>query len=209
VYVSDSGVKPGKNGFDPTGTDAVFSISKDKKEVQKIAKAKDLNRPNGLALMAGNLWVVALGGDELYRVTADGKKLDAQKMAKGTLDGLVALDDGSLLVSSWDGSSVYHGKPGGAFKAVAEGIKSPAGIGYDPKRHRVLIPSFQGDAVEARELAGVSAGLAPAAPLAPATPTKVADPKAQTAAANKAASTAAASAPAPATSGTAAPTTKK
>jgi hypothetical protein len=31
---------------------------------------------------------------------------------------------------------------------VIGGVPSPADIGVDPKRHRVLIPIFQGDRVE-------------------------------------------------------------
>jgi hypothetical protein len=70
-----------------------------------------------------------------------------QKLPKGQLDGVVVLDGGDVLVSSWEGSAVYRGKPGGEWKPVVENVKSPADIGYDSKRHRILIPSFQGNTV--------------------------------------------------------------
>ena len=63
------------------------------------------------------------------------------------LDGIVMLDNGELLVSSWAGSAVYRGKPGGEWKAAVENIKSPADIGWDAKRKRLLIPSFMGNSV--------------------------------------------------------------
>ena len=72
-------------------------------------------------------------------------------MPKGALDGIVALGDG-LLVSSWDAQAVYRGKPGGSFEIVIPGVKSPADIGYDTKRSRVLVPLFLGNAIEAYEL---------------------------------------------------------
>jgi hypothetical protein len=63
----------------------------------------------------------------------------------------VALGD-SLLVSSWQGSAIYRGKLGGAFELVLADQKSPADIGYDTKRGRVLVPHFTEDTVEAYEL---------------------------------------------------------
>ena len=48
---------------------------------------------------------------------------------------------------SWAGSSVFRGKPGGEWKAVVENVKSPADIGWDSKRKRLLIPSFMGNSV--------------------------------------------------------------
>ena len=42
---------------------------------------------------------------------------------------------------------MYRGKHRGDWKAVVENVKSPADIGYDTKRHRLLIPIFQGNTV--------------------------------------------------------------
>lgn len=165
VYVSDSGVKVGKEGFEPTGTDAVYEIAKGR-QPKAVFKSPDLLRPNGLALTGGGLWVNTLGGAELYRLAADGKH-DVTKMDKGMLDGLVALDDGTFLVSSWEAQMVWRGKPGGAFETVVRDAKSPADIGYDTKRHRILIPIFMGDGIQAYDLPGTAAGMAAPEPLAP------------------------------------------
>lgn len=146
VYVSDSGLKMGAAGFEPTGTDAVYAISKANK-LKTLAKNKDLGRPNGLLAADKGVWVVTFGSGELYRLDEKGEKKDAVKLPKGQLDGIVKVGD-SLLVSSWEGPSIFRGKLGGTFEAVLSSLKSPADIGWDTKRSRVLVPVFMGDVVE-------------------------------------------------------------
>src|SRR6202030_3105562 len=143
VYVTDSGLKAGANGFEPTGTDAVWRIVNDKPE--KIASGNVLSRPNGVDIADGKVWVVSFGSNELYQIS-NGKKTSVAKLPKGSLDGLVHLSDGSFLVSSWDGKAVYRGK-GNSFQAIVENVESPADIGYDTKRHRLLIPHFMENVV--------------------------------------------------------------
>ncbi|PYQ35087.1 MAG: hypothetical protein DMF57_04225 [Acidobacteria bacterium] len=132
VYVSDSGLKAGAGGsFEPTGTDAVWKIVGNK--AQKIASGPDLKRPNGVNVVNGKVWVVTFGAD---------KKTNVATLPKGSLDGLVHLDDGSFVISSWDGKAIYRGPQSGPFTAVLENINAPADIGYDAKRQRLLVPHF-------------------------------------------------------------------
>jgi sugar lactone lactonase YvrE len=139
VYVSDSGMKAGANGFDPTGTDAVWLVSGG--APKKFASGKELNRPNGLAVVNGAVWAVSFGANELFQIE-NAKKGPVSQMPKGSLDGLVALADGSVLVSSWEGKAVYRGNPGAKFEPVVDNVDSPADLGYDTKRHRLLVPHF-------------------------------------------------------------------
>lgn len=149
VYVTDSGLDP---SFKPTGTDAVFAIDKAGK-VKPLIKNKDLGGPNGvIADDKGAVWVVTFRSGELYSIDAKGKQSKPEKLPKGQLDGVVALDGGDLLVSSWEGSSVFRGKPGGEWKPVVENVPSPADIGWDNKRQRLLIPNFQGNAIQLQSL---------------------------------------------------------
>ena len=76
-----------------------------------------------------------------------------QKLPKGQLDGIEALPGGDYLVSSWEGSAVYRGKPGGEWKPVAEGVKAPADIGVDSKRGWLLIPLFTENMVHTAAIA--------------------------------------------------------
>jgi hypothetical protein len=144
VFVSDSGLDA---SFAPTGTDAIWHVAADGK-VTALIKNKDLGGPNGVwADAKGSVWVVTFRTGELYEVTAKGAKQKAIKLPKGQLDGIVGLEGGDLLISSWEGKSLYRGKPGGAWKEIATGIESPADIGYDPKRKKILIPSFMGNTI--------------------------------------------------------------
>jgi hypothetical protein len=150
VYVSDSGLKLGAKGdFEPTGTDAVYAI--DKGKVKPLAKGKDLGAPNGLLVTDKGVVVVTFGSGEVYSLDDKGKKQNVSKPPGGVLDGVVALGD-SLLVSSWEKSAIYKGPLGGSFVAVLENQKSPADIGYDTKRGRVLVPHFLEDTVEVYDL---------------------------------------------------------
>jgi hypothetical protein len=149
LYVSDSGFKGGANGFEPTGTDAVYVIEKGKP--RPIAKMKDLGGPNGLLATDNGVLVVTFGTGELYRLDNEGKRKDITPIPEGMLDGIVAIDD-SLLVSSWKASAVYRGKLHGTFEVVVPNVKNPADIGFDKKRSRLLVPRFTEDAVEAYDI---------------------------------------------------------
>jgi hypothetical protein len=146
VFASDSGIKFGDKGPEPTHTDAVWVLEKGK--AKALAKGDDLGHPNGLLWANDKVWVVTFGTGEIYSLDKEGKKADAQKLPKGMLDGIVASGD-SLLVSSWEGQGVFKGKPGGDWTQVWSGLAAPADIGFDTKRNLVLVPRFQDNLVEA------------------------------------------------------------
>jgi sugar lactone lactonase YvrE len=176
VYVSDSGLKAGKNGFEPTGSDSVYRIMKGNR-VAKLIADKELGGPNGLAADDSGVWVVTFGSGELLHVDPSGKREPGQKMPAGTLDGIVKLSDGTVLVSSWAASAIFRGTPGGAFETIVRDVKSPADIGYDTKRNVILIPLFQLDSVQLQKLPGPTPPGAPA-PAAAATPAPATQPAA-------------------------------
>jgi hypothetical protein len=149
VFVSDSGVKPGANGFEPTGTDAVYVIEKGK--LKTLAKGKDLGGPNGLVAVANGVLVNTLLSDEVYRLDETGEKHDLTKVPSGGLDGMALIAD-VLLVSSWKGSAIYRGSLGGKFEVAFADLAGPADFGFDSKRKRVLAPRFMANAVEIYEL---------------------------------------------------------
>jgi sugar lactone lactonase YvrE len=151
VYVSDTGVKVGAHGFEPTGTDAVYVIDKANK-VKPLAKSPDLGKPNGV--YAGDktgLWVVTFGAAKVYRLDDKGKKQDETTLPAGSLDGIIKNGD-DLYISSWETSSVYKGRPGGTFTVAIPNVKSPADIGLDTKRKRILVPLFSDNAIEAYDI---------------------------------------------------------
>lgn len=101
IYVSDTGWKAGKAGaeYAKSGSDTVYRVDPKKGVAVAMAKDEEWGNPNGLTFASGGLWAVSDEG-ELYQVTSEGKLQNATNLAKGGLDGLVALDDGSFLVSS-------------------------------------------------------------------------------------------------------------
>lgn len=155
IYASDSGLSMGKTELEPNGTDAIYRIAGGK--VERVLKDKGLGLPNGLLADADGVWVVTFGSGELYRVTPAGKKESVQKLPSGQLDGIVRTPDGSMWISSWEGSSVLRGSPGGTFAPVIRGVAAPADIAVDAKNGRLWIPLFTGDAVEIHSLAAIPA----------------------------------------------------
>lgn len=138
VYASDTGVMPGPGiTFVSTGTDAIWKITDDRPE--KIASGSGLGHPNGLDAVDGTLRVLTFGDNEVFDLE-DGKPHDAAKLPRGQLDGLVHLGNGVILASSWKGNGIYRGTRDGPFTRILSGIDAPADIGYDAKRHRLLIP---------------------------------------------------------------------
>ncbi len=151
VYVSDSGVTLGDSGFEPTGTDAVYEVSLPE-GAKPLIRGDELGAPNGLLPTGDGLWVVTFSSGELYRIDEAGARADVQAIEPGGLDGIVALSDGSILMTSWAGSAVLRGRPGQAFEPVFSNLEAPADIGYDKKRNRLLVPRFNHNKVEVYEL---------------------------------------------------------
>jgi sugar lactone lactonase YvrE len=146
IYVTDSGLKP---DFSPSGTDAVYAITKDK--AKALIKSKDLKNPNGVLVDDSGVWVVTFGANELYNVKS-GKKSDVKTLPNGKLDGIVKTADGKLLVSSWETNQVFVGSATEEFKPLVSEVVSPADIGYDSKRNRVLVPRFTENTVQLSQL---------------------------------------------------------
>jgi hypothetical protein len=136
LYLTDVGL-----GF----TDAVYRIEQG--AAFSIASGPDLGRPNGCAVIGANVFVVTFGSNQVYRTNPSGKRFPVATLPTGMLDGIVRVG-GSFFVSSWAGSAVYKiGLSGGEVTTVLSGIPTPADIGYDAHRHRLLVPLFMANTV--------------------------------------------------------------
>jgi hypothetical protein len=91
--------------------------------------------------------VSPFGASEIYRLDSRGAKRDVTKTPAGGLAGIVAVGD-SLLVTSWQASSVFRGKLGGEFGVAISQQGTPSDAGYDTKRARLLVPHFSENSVE-------------------------------------------------------------
>src|SRR5439155_444572 len=149
VYVTDTGMKAGKGGFEPAGADALYRFGPGGKAVAVIKNPK-LGGPNGITVDSTGITVVTFGSGEVYRIDAKtGARTDLPKPPKGQLDGIERLADGSLLISSWEGQAVYRFSAGGYTTAV-DSLPSPADIGYDAKRGNLMIPMMMQNKIEIR-----------------------------------------------------------
>lgn len=145
VYFSDSGLRAGPNGLEPSGTDAIYRLNGDL-TLDTLAMGPELGRPNGLALSGDSLYVVTFGTNEFYRLE-NGAKVDVITLPKGGLDGLV-IHNGLVFISSWEGQSIFRAFLGEEPWEAYTGVPAPADIGHDVFRHRILIPLFMDNMVK-------------------------------------------------------------
>jgi sugar lactone lactonase YvrE len=154
IYLTDSGLSvDAKGNFGTTGTDAVYRFDAKGKAIT-MAKGATLGAPNGVLGDSAGVTVVTNNSGVVFHLDLKtNKRTDLPKPPQAGLDGVVRLADGSLLVSSWGGSAVYRLAAGGtAYTTVVDSATSPADIGYDTKRSRVLIPSFTQNKLTFRDL---------------------------------------------------------
>jgi hypothetical protein len=168
VYVSDMGVKAGKDGdLVPNKKDAIYRVS-DKGKLSTFIKGEKLGQPNGVFADATGVWVATWQG-ALYHVTPDGKQEAPLKGPGSLLDGLLQTAEGQVLLTSWEKSAVFVGSTDGQFSPLLSDVKSPADIGYDSKRGQVLVPLFTENMIQIQKLTPASATVAePSAPSATA-----------------------------------------
>jgi hypothetical protein len=149
VYVTDSGFN---EGFKPSGTDAVYQVWPDGK-YKAIIQDKNMGNPNGILWDGKELLVVTTGSGKLLSLNTDGKYKTLPSPPKGSLDGIVRIDNGPLLISSWDASAIYQLNNDSTYSVLADSLPSPADLGVDTKRDRVLTPLFTKDKVVLLQLA--------------------------------------------------------
>jgi hypothetical protein len=148
LYVTDTGMDA---SFEPTGRDAIMRFGPS--GAQRVAGAPQISAPNGITVDGGDVIVVGFGGGAVQRVPAGGgAPTQVAMLPAGQLDGVVRMADGSLLVSSWEGSAIYRVSPDGQVSTVVEDVEAPADIGWDQRRNRLLIPLFNGNRIEVREI---------------------------------------------------------
>jgi sugar lactone lactonase YvrE len=148
VYVSDTGLRP---DFSPSGTDAVYRFDARGTAVP-LARGRSLDQPNGIWAYERGVLVVTWGGSA-YVLDSLGRRTDLQKPPHGQLDGVFMGPGGSLYASSWADSSVVALLAGDeTWRRLIGGMPTPADIGLDTRRMRILIPNFSGDRIEVRPL---------------------------------------------------------
>ncbi|HXL53950.1 MAG TPA: hypothetical protein VN945_12530 [Gemmatimonadales bacterium] len=152
LYITDTGIR-----FDDVGNmlhpgpDRIFRIGSDR-QVTVAVRGDTLGRPNGITLdsVGKRFIVVQFGGRSVLAWKPGDKAPSVIAKGPGGFDG-VEIAGSRLLVSSWSDSTVSSYETGQEVKVIT-GVPSPADIGYDAKRKRVLIPVFSGNRVEIWQL---------------------------------------------------------
>ena len=152
LYITDTGIR-----FDDVGNvlhpgpDRIFRVGTDR-AVTVAVRGDTLGRPNGITVDAqGRRFVVVpFGGKAILAWRPSDRAPAVIARGVGGYDG-VEMIDGKIVVSSWTDSSITRFDSTQGTKIIA-GIPSPADIGYDAKRKRILIPVFTGNRVEIWQL---------------------------------------------------------
>jgi len=154
VFVTDTGMREGGGGaLEPSGTDGVYRYAfQAGKAGATVATGPDLGGPNGVAVSSRGIFVVTFRSGEILRFTAEGDKTVVAQRPGWQLDGIIFTNDGGFMFSNWGDSTVYKVDAGGKLSKAVTGMESPADIGYDPKRNRVLIPLFSRNEVVIQDL---------------------------------------------------------
>lgn len=138
VYVSDSG--PGFGGdAAASGGSAIHAFSPD--GTRRTLDTGDVTGINGLASAGDRLYGVTSGSGRIFLIE-DGVLGDLPELPGLHLDGIVVVD-GGLLISDWDTETVYLLRDNGSLSSVVRNVQSPADIGIDRARGRLLIPGLQ------------------------------------------------------------------
>lgn len=145
-YVTDSGMGPGPGGVAPTGSDAIYRVAADG-SVTAIARGTTLAMPNGIATLETGLVLASFGDKRLRRLGWDGvTEAEPMELPAGQSDGVVALERGCIVVSSFEAPGIFAGPITGPFTLVSKGILA-ADIGMDRRRGRLLVPQIAENAL--------------------------------------------------------------
>jgi hypothetical protein len=150
VVFTDTGMDA---AFESTGADAVYHLMGDARGT--AAEGVELGRPNGIVVTGREALVVTFGSGEVFRITEDGTRETIASTDGGQLDGVVVLDDGTVLISDWATSCVSELTEAGVLECRIADVEAPADIGYDAARDRVLIPLFNANELHIVPWAGV------------------------------------------------------
>lgn len=141
VYVSDTGIRFEEGEAQDAGTSRIYAFSLDGS--RRTVDTGDYTRINGLAVADDRLYGVTSGSGRVFVI--EGETLSELPELPGLgLDGVVVTERG-LLISDWDTETVYLLRDNGSLSVIARNVASPADIGIDRRRGRLLIPGLTTD----------------------------------------------------------------
>jgi len=155
LYVTDTGIHFDAAGnMTSPGPMRIFRIAD---RTPSVALEGDiLANPNGIAWSpARSQFVIgSFGGADVLGWAPGTDAPTVIATGPGSYDGVVALSDGRVLITSWADSSLYLLPAAGSeLRRVVAGVSGPAAIAWDESRQRVAIPLFSDNRVVMYDLA--------------------------------------------------------
>lgn len=162
IWISDTGILMNTAGVQPVDAGRIFVIGPGR-AITVIPMSGKVPEPNGVRWdPVMKRWIVVSFDPFAGRIAALGNDGSVQRVLRdgsGQLDGLRILPSGGILFTSWADSSV-HLLANGRDVRIVRAVRQPASIGYDTRRHRVLIPMPFVGWVQAWDIAPVLARVA-------------------------------------------------
>lgn len=147
LYVTDAGVRIKASGErERVGDGRVIRVDK-RGEVEVATQGEELLSPNGIAWDGTRFLIAQSYGRELLAWTP-GSRAKAIVRGPGAYDGIAVLPNGAVLVSSQHDEAI-HVLRDGELVPLFTRRPTPAGIAFDRKRNRLLVPSTSGGWLEA------------------------------------------------------------
>jgi sugar lactone lactonase YvrE len=142
LHVTDTGIQMTDKGIIYSGGDKLFVVGSGR-AISVLASGPQLDHPNGITWDSHNKrWLIASFdpfAGKVYAMRDGDTSRTTVVNTKARLDGIEALSDGRILYTSWGDSSV-HLVTGTTDRKLVGNLPSPADIGFDTKRNRVLVP---------------------------------------------------------------------
>ena len=146
IYATDTDVRiRGDKERLRQGDGRIFRVAGNVIEVAYAGE--ELRSPSGIAWDGTRFLVAQAYGNEVLAWTR-GSGTKAVLRGPGAYDGIVVLPNGAVIVSSHYDDALHVGRAG-LLRPLFARKPSPGGIGFDRKRNRLLIPSSDGDWLEA------------------------------------------------------------
>jgi glucose/arabinose dehydrogenase len=151
IYVTDMDVRiRGEKERVRQGDGRIFRIG-DEDNVEIAISGEELRSPSGIAWDGTRFLIAQSYGNEVLAWNR-GTGTKAVLRGPGAYDGIVVLPNGTVIVSSHYDDALHVGLPVASMvelRPLFARKPSPGGIGFDRKRNRLLIPSADGDWLEA------------------------------------------------------------
>lgn len=148
IYITDSGIIFNADGsVSHPGKSRIFALTGRNAREAVVLPAE--SAANGLTFdAANNRWlIVGFNSPSIFAWTAGSDSVSVLGSGPGGGDGIVILNDGRALYSTWADSSLYVFADSTSTK-LRGGLNAPADIGYDARRNIVAVPLFSDNRVE-------------------------------------------------------------